>query len=120
MVKALLFGFGCLLFAIAAWGYFQLYTAKPNENTPPMTIIDWLYNRDPNKYKNAERIERIGWRGFRKIVGDKWTPGMNIPFDPIATRLAQKSGMRLVLLGKKLLNLKKFLDGKKFEGSIIE
>ena len=45
---------------------------------------------------------------------------MNAPFDPVASKLAQRLGLKLVLVGKKLDNLKKFLDGKKFKGSVVE
>jgi uridylate kinase len=84
-----------------------------------MTNISWLYDKDPHKFLTAKKIERIDWKGFKKIVGDKWIPGMNTPFDPIATKLAAKSKLRLVLLGKNLRNLKKYLDGKKFKGSVV-
>ena len=85
-----------------------------------ITNIDYLHDKDPRKYKGAKRIKSIGWKGFRKIVGDKWIPGMNTPFDPIATKLAQKLGLRLVLIGKNVSNLKQVLDGKKFKGSAVE
>jgi hypothetical protein len=45
---------------------------------------------------------------------------MNVPFDPIASKEAQKLKLRLVLLGRKLRNLKRFLDGKAFVGSVVE
>ena len=85
-----------------------------------MTNVDYLHDKDPRKYKTAKKIENISWKGFRKIVGDKWNPGMNAPFDPIASKMAQRLDMRLVLLGNKLDNLKKYLDGKKFKGSVVE
>jgi uridylate kinase len=84
-----------------------------------MTNIDYLHDKDPRKYKDAKRIEKIDWKGFRKIVGDKWIPGMNVPFDPIAAKEAQRLKLRLVLLGKNLNNFKNFLDGKKFKGSVV-
>ncbi|MBR9691983.1 UMP kinase [Candidatus Woesearchaeota archaeon] len=85
-----------------------------------ITNVDWLHDKDPKKYKSAKKIEKIDWKGFKKIIGDKWIPGMNTPFDPVATKIAQREKMKLILIGKKLGNLKKFLDGKKFAGSVIE
>ena len=85
-----------------------------------MTNIDYLYDKDPKIYKNAKQIEKTDWKGFRKIVGDKWIPGMNVPFDPIAAKEAQKLKLKLVLLGKDLNNFKRFLDAKKFKGSVVE
>ena len=85
-----------------------------------ITNIDYLHDKDPRKYISAKKILNIGWKGFRKIVGNKWSPGLNAPFDPIASREAQKQNMKLVLIGNDLDNLKKFLDKKKFKGSVVE
>ena len=85
-----------------------------------MTNIDYLHDKDPKIYKNTKIIEKTDWKGMRKIVGDKWIPGMNVPFDPIATKEAQKLKLKLVLVGKDLNNFKNFLDGKGFKGSVVE
>jgi uridylate kinase len=85
-----------------------------------ITNIDYLYTKNPLEHKDAKIIKKTSWKGFRKIVGNKWVPGMSAPFDPIAAKLAQKSGMKLILVGKKLDNFKNFLNGRKFKGSIVE
>jgi len=84
-----------------------------------MTNVDYLYDKNPLTHKNAKKIVCTDWKTLRKLVGDKWVPGMNAPFDPIATKKAAKLKLRLILLGKSLVNLKKFLDKKNFKGSII-
>ncbi len=85
-----------------------------------LSNIDYLYNKDPNKYKNAEKICEISWKNFRKLVGSKWVPGMNAPFDPVASRLADQSGIQVLLLnGKNLKNLDGLLKGEKFKGTVI-
>ncbi len=56
-----------------------------------LSNIDYVYTKDPNKYKSAEKIKEIKWKDFRNIVGNKWDPGLNAPFDPIAAKLAQKA-----------------------------
>ncbi|MBU1180192.1 UMP kinase [Patescibacteria group bacterium] len=96
----------------------KIYGAKRVIN---LTNIDYLYDKNPTIYKNARKIKEIDWAGFRKIVGDKWDPGANTPFDPIASREAQKLGLELVLAnGKKPENLKKIIKGdKKFIGSRV-
>jgi len=85
-----------------------------------MTNIEYLHDKDPRKYKSAKKIENIDWKSFRKIVGNKWSPGLNAPFDPIASKEAQKDKMKLVLLSKDIKNLKNFLDDKKFKGSVVK
>jgi len=85
-----------------------------------LSNIDYVYDKDPRKFKDAKPIKSIGWADFRKIVGNKWDPGLNLPFDPVASRLAEKMGLRVAILnGKNLPNLKNFLAGKKFKGTII-
>lgn len=85
-----------------------------------LSNIDYLYTADPRTDKTATPICDITWKEFRKMVGNTWDPGMNAPFDPIASRLAQGAGIQAVLLnGTNLTNLSAFLDGKKFIGTLI-
>ncbi len=85
-----------------------------------LTNVDYVYDKDPNKFKNAKPIKKIAWKDFLKIVGNKWKPGMHLPFDPIASRNAKKSGIAVYMLnGRKLNNFKQVLAGKKFKGTMI-
>lgn len=86
-----------------------------------LSNIDYAYDKDPNKFKDAKKLEKVNWKEFRKVVGDKWDPGMNAPFDPIASRKADQLGLKVVIMnGHKLDNLKNYLNGKKFIGTTIE
>lgn len=85
-----------------------------------MTDVDYVYNKNPKKYKDAKPIKEIRWNNFKKLVGNKWDPGLNLPFDPIAAKEAEKLGLRVVIIGKNLANLKNFLDGKDFKGTLIK
>lgn len=86
-----------------------------------LSNIEYAYDKDPNKYNDAKKIESIGWPAFRKIVGDKWTPGLNMPFDPIASRKAEKLNLEVIITnGKNLKNLKKILNGEKAQGTVIK
>jgi uridylate kinase len=85
-----------------------------------LSNIDYVCDKDPNKFTDAKKIKEISWPDFRKIVGSKWDPGMNAPFDPIASKIAQESEMEVVIMnGKKLKNLESCLEGKKFVGTVI-
>ena len=85
-----------------------------------LSNIDYVYDKDPNKFPDAEKICTISWKDFRKMVGNTWDPGMNVPFDPVASRLAQQSGMTVAIVnGGNLKNLKNVIDGKKFIGTIV-
>jgi len=86
-----------------------------------LSNIDYVYTSDPKKYSSAKPIKKIPWKDFRKLVGNKWDPGLNVPFDPIASREAQKSGLKVVIMnGRDLANLENFLGGRHFKGTIIE
>jgi uridylate kinase len=85
-----------------------------------LSNIDYVFDKDPKKFKNAKLIKQISWHNFRKIVGNKWDPGLNAPFDPVASKLAEKLKLQVVVMnGKKLENLKNFLSGRKFKGTVI-
>ncbi len=86
-----------------------------------LTNIDYVYDKDPNKYKDAKILKELSWSELRQLVGNKWDPGANWPFDPIASKLAQKLKLEVVILnGKKLANLNDYLNNKKFIGSLIK
>ncbi len=85
-----------------------------------LSNLEKVYNKDPRKFKDAKPLDKISWPNFRKLVGDKWTPGLNAPFDPIASKKAEELGVRVAFLGKDFKNLKNYLEGKKFIGTIIE
>lgn len=87
-----------------------------------LSNIDHVYTKDPRKYKNAKKIKEISWKDFiKKIVGTKWTPSANTPFDPIASKQAKKLGITVVVAdGKNIENIKHILEKQEyFEGTVI-
>ncbi len=85
-----------------------------------LTNIDYVYTKDPRKHKDARKIGKMMWKDFRKIVGDRWSPKLNAPFDPMAAKLAEKLKLKVVIAkGNDLDNLKRILQGKAFRGTTI-
>ena len=85
-----------------------------------LSNITYVHTKDPKKHADARKIERISWKEFRKLVGDKWQAGLNLPFDPIASKHAEKLGLSVVILnGRDLANFRAYVDGKKFRGTVI-
>ena len=85
-----------------------------------MTNIDQLYDKDPRKSPDAKPLIKVSWQEYRKIAGDRWVPGSNHPFDPIASKLADELGVTVKLLnGRNLENLGRALDDKDFFGTTI-
>lgn len=86
-----------------------------------LTNIDYVYDKDPKKYPSAKAYKEIGWKDFRKIVGNKWSPGLSMPFDPRASREADVLKIKVVVInGAKLDRLENFLNNKPFVGTIIQ
>lgn len=86
-----------------------------------MSNIDYVYDKDPKINPDAKKIEKMKWFEMQKLVGTKWIPGKSTPFDPIATKLASESGLRVLFIhGKDLKNAEKAIDGQKFVGTIIQ
>lgn len=85
-----------------------------------LSNIDHVYDKDPNKHKDAKKIKQISWKDFRKIVGNKWDPGLNAPFDPVASKHAEELGLKVVIAaGNNINNLKKIFKNKNFIGTVI-
>lgn len=86
-----------------------------------LTNIDYVYDKNPKEFADAKPIELIEWKKFQKLVGNKWSPGISAPFDPIASKLASKLKLKVVLInGHKLDYLKDFLENKPFIGTTIQ
>ena len=86
-----------------------------------LSNIDYVYDKDPKKFDDAKPIKKMSWDDFQKIVGEEWDPGLNMPFDPIASKEAKELGLKVVILnGKNIGNMKDYLDGKDFVGTVIE
>ena len=85
-----------------------------------VTNVDYVYDKDPSKHKTAKAFKEITWKDFRKIVGDKWAPGLSMPFDPRASKMAEILKIKVVVInGKDLNRLEKCLQDKEFIGTII-
>lgn len=96
----------------------KTYGAKELFN---LSNISMVYDKDPHQYTDAKPVERIDWKSFRRdIVGNTWDPGKSAPFDPIASKTAEKLGLTVnILQGTNLVEVKKALAGRKFVGTVI-
>lgn len=94
------------------------YGAK---NVINLSNIEHVYTKDPRRHADARKIERIDWKTFRKeVVGGAWKPGKNVPFDPVASREAERLGLTVSMVnGTNLAEVKKAIEGKRFTGTVI-
>ena len=85
-----------------------------------LSNIAKVFTDDPRKNPDAKPIDSISWADFRAMVGDEWVPGKNAPFDPIASKLAQEAGIRVICAdGRNTENTLSILRGESFEGTVI-
>jgi uridylate kinase len=85
-----------------------------------LSNIKKVYTDDPKKNPDARPIDSISWEDFRAMIGDEWTPGKNVPFDPVASRHAAKIGLKVICAaGTNLENLQNILSGTDFIGTTI-
>jgi uridylate kinase len=85
-----------------------------------LSNIEKVYTGDPRTDPGARPLDSISWGDFRAMVGDKWVPGKNVPFDPVASRHAQEAGLKVICAaGRNLENLGKIIRGGDFTGTTI-
>ncbi|MBS3175879.1 UMP kinase [Candidatus Woesearchaeota archaeon] len=84
-----------------------------------LTNIDYVYDKDPKKFSNANPFKKMSWQQLQKLVGTSWTPGANVPFDPVATKRATKAKLTLYIIKGEIENLKNILEKKVWKGTII-
>lgn len=85
-----------------------------------LSNIKQVYTDDPKKNPAAKPLEAVTWPEFQKIVGTEWNPGLNAPFDPVATKKAADLDLTVyVAAGGDLPNLDKILRSQPFFGTVI-
>lgn len=85
-----------------------------------LSDIRYVYDKDPDRFKNAQKLTQLRWRDYMRIVGP-YTPGGSYPFDPVAARQAQAEGISAIICsGKNIANIKAIIAGKRFSGTIIQ
>lgn len=81
--------------------------------------VKGVYNKDP-KNKDAKLLKKLSYKKLIRLASEhELGLGANFIFDLAASKLASRTGIKLVFL-KGLKNLKKYLQTKSFTGSIIK
>ena len=85
-----------------------------------LSNIDYVYDSDPYKNPNAKPIKYMTWGELEQFVGTQWSPGLSAPFDPIATQLAKRHNLTVVIAsGQDFNNLDKVITGDAFKGTVV-
>lgn len=96
----------------------KLYRAEQVVN---LFDVDYVYEQDPKTHKNAKFFKQLTWAKYFSIIGRARTPGAHAPFDSVASKLAERLGLRVLIVnGRNLKNLQRILDGGPFKGTLID
>ncbi len=80
----------------------------------------FVYEEDPKKNGDAKKLFNLTWKNYRRMIPNKWSPGLSLPVDPVAARFSEKEKLTMNILdGRDLKNLRLSINGKKFRGTTI-
>ncbi len=86
------------------------------------TSTDYVYTKDPRKYKDAKKLENLSFDELIKISGQiEMGAGSSTVVDLVAANIMKRSDMKTIVLhAGDVENLRCALRGEKFFGSVIE
>jgi uridylate kinase len=85
------------------------------------TNVDGIYDKDPNKFKDARQLKEVSIDHLIEQYGTKWgTAGKNIFMDEPALAIIKQARIpTFVVNGKRLDQLEKAMLGQAFDGTTI-
>lgn len=102
------------------WAAVEAAKAVGAKKLVNLSNIDYVYTADPRMDADAQKIEKIGWAEFRKLIPETWDPGLSSPFDPVAAKEAQRLGLEVVVMnGTKLEEFERYAANEPFVGTVI-
>jgi len=86
-----------------------------------LTNVDYVYTKDPEKFKDAAPIKKMSWQDYLRMIGTEFKAGGNYPFDPLASKLALRHKITVYTVnGRSLAQLDKILEDKNKSGKSIK
>lgn len=80
----------------------------------------YVYTHNPEKHNIAKPIKKISWEEYLKKIPKKWKPGLHLPVDPVASKLAKEKKIKVIVASAKdLNNFSNIIEGKKYKGTLI-
>ncbi len=85
-----------------------------------ITSVGGIYDHDPTKFKDAKIIRELSYGDAKKMILSKMMEaGLNIPFDLVAIKVAERSGIKIYVVPKDIENIKKVINNEDFKGTVI-
>lgn len=102
------------------YGSLAIAQAVGADHVVELSDIAHIYSADPDVEPDAEPLEELTWKQYRKITPDQWRPGLHVPLDPLSAEYAQKHDLEVaVMSGESLDNFTNYLDNNQFTGTVI-
>ncbi len=85
-----------------------------------MTSVGGIYDRDPRIHPDAVLIERMDYlEAERLLIEKKMDAGLNIPFDLLSLKIAERSNIEIVIVGQSIEVLEEVIRGGNYQGTVI-
>lgn len=86
-----------------------------------LTDVSGLYTKNPKKYKDAQFIDEITWKGIDDMIQKiKFKPGQHFVIDQTASKMILKNKIVSYILGEDMKQLDNLLNHRKFKGTRID
>ena len=77
-----------------------------------VTNVDGVYDADPRKNPKAKRFDHLSYKEFIDLIQHEDVgPGASAPYTLIATKIAQRSNCRLLIVKKDIKAIKNAIEG---------
>ena len=84
------------------------------------TNVDYVYNKDPNKHKDAKPIKELSFEEIKEYADKEHRANQPTIMDAVSAAMIAKEKVKVAVLnGKKLENIEKFLNREDFKGTRI-
>lgn len=101
-------------------GSVELAVASGVHTVVNLSNIAHVYARDPRLNPEAESYREISWVDYRALIPADWDPGLSTPFDPVASKMAEESGLTVAILdGHDIQAFERFVREGICEGTLI-
>ena len=85
-----------------------------------ITSVGGIYNKDPKKHSDAKIIREMSYEEAKRLLFErKMYAGLNLPIDLLSLKIAERSNIRIYVVGKDIENLKRAIKDENYEGSVI-
>lgn len=87
-----------------------------------LTNVDYVYDKDPKKFKDAKKFERLSYDELIEISSNaEMMASSNNVIDLVAAKTIKRAKIKTIILnGRDFENLRKAINKEKFIGTVIE